>query len=103
MSEDKYANSGFLYPREAKGKGPNASGNVKIGRDLLRWMFEEAKAGNEVELDIAGWEKTSKKSGEPYISILLNKPWKKTRSDAPVRKSGMFTAKKAADDEEAPF
>jgi hypothetical protein len=104
MSQDKYENSGFLYPKQPSGKGPTASGNVKFGRELLRWMFEEAKAGREVVVELAAWDKTSK-SGSPYQSLLASKPWVKEEPRTATRTAPVRTRQQEPEDDggDVPF
>jgi hypothetical protein len=102
----KLENSGFLYPKETNGKSPNASGTITIGKELLRWMFEEAKAGREVTLDLAAWDKTSK-SGNQYQSVLISKPWVKngaaSRGNFAPRSAPRPVSRREEAEEDVPF
>lgn len=104
MNENKFENSGFLYPKKANGKSPNASGTITVGKELLRWMFEEAKAGREVKLDLASWDKTSK-AGSQYQSVLISKPWVKdgSASRAPSSTASRFAPRREEPEEDVPF
>jgi hypothetical protein len=68
-------NTGALFHKdvEAGSKRPNVSGKITLGKELLKEMIDEIKAGKEATIFVAGWERTSK-SGSPYISLTVSGP-----------------------------
>jgi len=73
-----YPPSGALFTnsRKTKDTQPDYRGNLEISKDLLKIMIEQAKAGEKINMDIAGWKKTSK-TGTSFLSLKADKPYKK--------------------------
>jgi uncharacterized protein (DUF736 family) len=81
-----YPPGGALFTNERKtsDKHPDYRGNLEIDRDLLKIMVEQAKAGEKINMDLAGWKKTSK-SGSTFLSLKADKPYKKAeQKPAPI-------------------
>jgi uncharacterized protein (DUF736 family) len=66
----------FTNQRKTTDKHPDYRGNLEISVDLLKLMVEQHKAGDKINMDIAGWKKTSK-SGTTFLSLKADKPYKK--------------------------
>lgn len=72
----------FANSRKTKETQPDYRGNLEISKDLLKVLIEQAKAGEKINMDIAGWKKTSK-TGNSFLSLKADKPYVK---DAPAAK-----------------
>lgn len=61
-------NSGSLFVNSQKKSenGPDYSGTITLGGDLLE---EIRNAGDTVDIKIAGWKKTSQKTGTTFLSL----------------------------------
>ena len=68
-------NTGALFHKdvESGSKRPNVSGNITIGKDLLKELIDLVKAGSDATINVAGWERVSK-AGKPYISLTVSGP-----------------------------
>jgi uncharacterized protein (DUF736 family) len=66
----------FTNNRKTKDTQPDFRGNLEISKDLLKVLVEQAKAGEKINMDVAGWKKTSK-TGTDFISMKADKPYKK--------------------------
>lgn len=81
---DKRAGA-VLFPNKKK-SGPNApdyTGKVTLDEDLITFIqatFD--KTGDMVELDLAGWKKTSS-NGSTFLSLAVKPPRERQREDAP--------------------
>jgi len=80
----------FANDRKTNDKAPDYRGNLEISRDLLKILVEQAKAGEKISMDVAGWKKTTK-SGSTFLSIKADKPYKKEeKASADVFDSAPF-------------
>ena len=73
----------FTNQRKTNDKQPDYRGNLEISVDLLKLMVEQHKGGEKINMDIAGWKKTSK-SGSMFLSIKAGPPYKKEEKSSPV-------------------
>jgi uncharacterized protein (DUF736 family) len=73
----------FTNQRKTNDKQPDYRGNLEISVDLLKLMVEQHRCGEKINMDIAGWKKTSK-SGTTFLSLKADKPYKKEESSSPV-------------------
>ena len=71
----------FTNSRKTKDTQPDYRGNLEISKDLLKVMVEQAKAGEKINMDIAGWKKTSK-TGTTFLSLKADKPYKKEEASS---------------------
>ena len=71
----------FANDRKTNERAPDYRGNLEISRDLLKILVEQAKAGEKINMDIAGRKKSSK-SGSTFISVKADKPYKKAEQNA---------------------
>lgn len=75
----------FTNARKTKDTQPDYRGNLEISKDLLKVLIEQAKAGEKINMDIAGWKKTSK-TGTTFLSLKADKPYvkeEKSNMDVP--------------------
>jgi uncharacterized protein (DUF736 family) len=63
----------FTNQRKTSDKHPDYRGN----------LVEQHKGGEKINMDIAGWKKTSK-SGTTFLSLKADKPYKKEENSSPV-------------------
>lgn len=58
----QYPNTGILFVEKKKTnpKGPDHTGKIDIGADLLKQMLDAHNAGKDVVLRIAGWDKAGR-------------------------------------------
>jgi hypothetical protein len=72
----EYPNSGALFPNKNKTSDaqPNARGNVKIERGLLKELMAESD-GELIEFEISAWTKEFKDG--KFLSLKVAKPYKK--------------------------
>jgi uncharacterized protein (DUF736 family) len=73
----------FTNQRKTTDKHPDYRGNLEISADLLKLMVEQHRGGDKINMDIAGWKKTSK-SGTTFLSLKADKPYKKEESSGSV-------------------
>lgn len=100
METKFYPNSATLFPVKEKRseKGPDLSGRVELGPDLVDYIIRQSKAGNsEIVLDISGWKKVSR-AGSKFISCQVKEPYKPKDGAAPKKKTSFDD-----DDDGAPF
>jgi len=71
----------FTNQRKTNDKQPDYRGNLEISVDLLKLMVEQHKGGEKINMDIAGWKKTSK-SGTTFLSLKADKPYKKEENSS---------------------
>lgn len=78
-----YPPSGALFTntRKTSDKHPDYTGSLEISMDVLKVLVEQAKSGQPIKMDIAGWKKTSK-AGKSFLSILANKPYEKKQESS---------------------
>ena len=50
-------------------KHPDLNGTVKVTDDILRTLMAQRKAGAEPIIKLAGWNRTAKETGQPYIYL----------------------------------
>ena len=50
-------------------KHPDLNGTVKVTDDILRTLMAQRKAGGEPIIKLAGWNRTAKETGQPYIYL----------------------------------
>jgi uncharacterized protein (DUF736 family) len=73
----------FANDRKTNDKQPDYRGNLEISVDLLKLLVEQHKGQGKINMDIAGWKKTSK-SGTTFLSLKADKPYKKEESSSPA-------------------
>lgn len=69
---DKYPKgSGALFTNSDKTSEnhPDFRGNIELTGDQIRKLIEMAKAGLEPKLQVAGWWRQAKQSGQTYMSL----------------------------------
>lgn len=72
----EYPNSGALFPNKNKTSDaqPNARGNIKVERGLLKELMSESD-GELIELEVSAWTKEFKDG--KFLSLKVAKPYKK--------------------------
>ena len=50
-------------------KHPDLNGTVKVTDDILRTLMAQRNAGGEPIIKLAGWNRTAKETGQPYIYL----------------------------------
>ena len=68
MTQYDNTNTGVLFINDKKGndKAPDRKGTINI---------------NGVEMDIAGWMRTGKDNGTPFLSLKVSPKWNKDNQD----------------------
>lgn len=75
----QYPDSGSIFAKEEDGKRPTWSGAVAISDTLATWIANQYKAGEDVYIELSGWDKRSK-NGNKFISLKIAKPFVKSAS-----------------------
>lgn len=89
MSND-YPPSGVLFTNDRKQKPnqPDYTGDLELSDEVINDLVEQMSRGNaKPKLRLAGWKKTSKKTGKAFVSLT----------------GSLFQEKKTLTDEEVPF
>lgn len=106
MPEYNNENRGALFSRPKRGeKGPDVGGDIELSYELLAYLVEQHRTKQPLKLELAGWKRTSK-AGSGYLSLLVQKPFKKgegQRSKAPAPAFDLGGGKPALPDDEIPF
>lgn len=69
-------NSGALFQREkSTNGGPDFSGDIEIGMDVLQYLNNMAKAGQPAKMEAAIWRRASQKDGKPFLSVKVQVPY----------------------------
>lgn len=63
----------FWVDSKTNERGPDCRGNITFDVGLLRWLVAQAKAGKELKVDIAGWNRSSR-TGKQFLSVLAQVP-----------------------------
>lgn len=71
----------FKNSYKTEDKHPDYKGRMALSVELLRSLVEEAKAGNDVEIDIAMWVK-KQGDGTPFFGTRVSKSMPREKSDA---------------------
>ena len=87
MSND-YPPSGVLFTNERKQtpKQPDYTGDLELSDEVINDLVDQMSRGNaKPKLRIAGWKKTSKKTGKVFVSLIGSKF--EERQQAPLAQS----------------
>lgn len=96
-----FANSGALFSvaNKKSDKAPDLTGDIALGSDVVRYIIEQQRAGNqEITLDLSAWKKVSR-SGSKFLSVKIGLPYKKPATAQPAQQSSYDDD----DDGEPPF
>ena len=106
MYDNKNQSDGAIYTNNYKDneKQPDWTGKVVLDKNLLKALVEKVKSGQEAEMRVALWDRTSKNGNDyKYARLDIPQPQKKkedfeadTRPVEPVNKPEIS-------DEEIPF
>ena len=93
-------NSGTLFVNTQKKSenGPDYSGTITIGGDLLE---EIRNASGTVDIKIAGWKKTSQKTGTTFLSLSVQSG--SQQGNGRTYKKPAFNNGKANKNDDAPW
>jgi hypothetical protein len=70
-------------------KQPDLKGHVEISKDVLRMLVNQAKAGvSDIKLQVAGWDRTARNSGQRYIYLTSEAYVQKEWQDRVLEVSG---------------
>lgn len=81
MSELKSKGGLFNNDNRASDKHPHLTGSIEITSDQIAKLIEMGKAGQKVQLRLAGWKNKSQ-AGNDYVSLAAEAYMKPT-NDAP--------------------
>lgn len=83
----QYPDSGSIFRKEAEGNRPTWGGAVHISDNLAAWIIKQHSAGEDVFLELSGWDKRSK-NGNSFLALKVAKPYVKPGS-APAKKNDL--------------
>lgn len=95
FDRDQTSGALFVNNRKQQQNHPDFRGELTISKAVLKELVEKAKAGEDIKLAIAGWNKTSK-AGTDYVSLAGSIP----REYEPSRSS---SRRSRDDDGDIPF
>jgi hypothetical protein len=75
MSND-YPPSGVLFTNDRKQKAnqPDYTGDLELSDEVINDLVDQMSRGSsKPKLRLAGWKKTSKKTGKTFVSLLGSK------------------------------
>ena len=74
MAEYKAVVDFGLWPNDGRSGNPphNRSGKIELSNALLREMVDAKKRGENVILQVAAWENTSRENGTKYLGCKLS-------------------------------
>ena len=101
MDEERKQSDGAIYTNNYKTRAthPDWTGKVILDRDLLKDLVKKVQEGEEAEIRVALWDRTSKNNNE-YKYARLDLPMKKDETKVeptPERE------KKEISDDDVPF
>ena len=72
----QFPNSGALFPTRQKrsDNSPDISGSITITDDVLDYVLREAEHGDEVKLELSGWQRMSRNNTN-FTSLKVNIPY----------------------------
>lgn len=92
----------FKNGYKTEDKHPDYKGKMALSVELLRSLVEEAKAGNDVEIDIAMWVK-KQEDGTPFFGTRVSKSMPKPAASAATEDDWGITPPIGGADDEVPF
>jgi hypothetical protein len=80
----QYPPSGALFTNERKtaDSHPDYNGSLEFSEEVIRDMVDMLKRGETPKCDLAGWKKTSTKTGKTFLSISAKVAFKKDGSSS---------------------
>ena len=86
----EFPNSGAVFGRDkTSDKSPDLGGNFSIDNEVLDYVLACAERNEKVTLEISAWRKQSR-SGNNYMSITVNIPYKVRNPNAQFRNQPRF-------------
>tara|TARA_R100001132_G_scaffold21328_1_gene18965 strand:- start:48 stop:374 length:327 start_codon:yes stop_codon:yes gene_type:complete len=99
----------YIWENEKqKPNQPDHRGKVEVTREFLKEMTELAKAGEEINVNMAGWNRVSKNKGKAYIYFRLEvdtykKPTEETEAEPSSPEPQKETVTEEFDADKIPF
>ena len=100
--EERMQSDGAIYTNNYKqnDKQPDWTGKVTLDKNLLKALVEKVKGGEEAEMRVALWDRTSKNGNEyKYARLDIPQPQKQTEPTPPV----VEESKPELSDDDIPF
>ena len=102
MTEERMQSDGAIYTNNYKDneKQPDWTGKVVLDKNLLKALVEKVKSGQEAEMRVALWDRTSKNGNEyKYARLDIPQPQKQAEPTPPV----VEESKPELSDDDIPF
>lgn len=101
MDEERKQSDGAIYTNNYKTRAthPDWTGKVILDRDLLKDLVKKVQEGEEAEIRVALWDRTSKNNNE-YKYARLDLPMKKDETKVEPTPE---PEKKEISDDDVPF
>tara|TARA_R100000544_G_C2227415_1_gene61877 strand:+ start:8962 stop:9270 length:309 start_codon:yes stop_codon:yes gene_type:complete len=101
--EERMQSDGAIYTNNFKDndKKPDWTGKVTLDKNLLKALVEKVKSGEEAEMRVALWDRTSK-NGNDYKYARLDIP-QPQRQQAQTSPQPVVEAKPVISDDDLPF
>ena len=100
--EERMQSDGAIYTNNYKqnDKQPDWTGKVTLDKNLLKALVEKVKGGEEAEMRVALWDRTSKNGNEyKYARLDIPQQQKKAEPTPPV----VEESKPELSDDDIPF
>ena len=100
--EERMQSDGAIYTNNYKqnDKQPDWTGKVTLDKNLLKALVEKVKGGEEAEMRVALWDRTSKNGNEYKYALLdIPQPQRQAEPTPPV----VEQAKPELSDDDIPF
>ena len=100
--EERMQSDGAIYTNNYKqnDKQPDWTGKVALDKNLLKALVEKIKGGEEAEMRVALWDRTSKNGNEyKYARLDIPQPQKQAEPTPPV----VAESKPELSDDDIPF
>lgn len=83
MAYEERPNGAMFSNRQKQGQQPDWRGTMTFTPDLVRHLVELAKAGGEIKVEMAAWNKASEKAGT-WLSVTMSPQRSAKQADKPT-------------------
>ena len=81
----------FKNKGQKKARSPHLTGTLELSPELVAALVKEIKEGRPAKLNMAGWKNIAARSGERYITVKVQTPYKhEEQSTLPIEEDDPF-------------
>lgn len=77
-------NSGSLFLEDKKNaNAPDFKGSISLDAELITSLYLRVKTGQPANIEVAGWRRSSQKTGKSFLSVTAQQPLKERSQGVP--------------------